>query len=77
MDAWQTSVENRLGSLDARLGGIEARVGGVETNTATLTERVSHLPTSTKLYATAVAIIIALSAVITFAEKLQALVRGH
>lgn len=73
MDPWQTGVENRLNSLDTRVGKIEDRLGGVERSLATLTERVDHLPTSTKLYATAVGIVLALTAAITFGEKLQSL----
>lgn len=73
MDPWQSSVETRLGSLERKLERVDERLGGVETNVATLMERVAHLPSSTKLYTTAVAIVIALTAAITFSEKLHGL----
>ena len=74
MDPWQSSVETRLGSLERRLERVDDRLGTVETALATLTERVSHLPTTTKLYAAAGTIVVALTAVITFGQKLQALI---
>jgi hypothetical protein len=66
MDPWQTSVEGRLGKLEERLGKVEQSL-------ATLTERVARLPTNTKLYSTAVAIVGAITLAITFGEMLQSL----
>jgi hypothetical protein len=74
MDPWQSSVETRLGTLERRLERVDDRLGKVETLLATLTERVSHLPTSAKLYTAAGAIVVSLTAAITFGQKLQALI---
>lgn len=74
MDPWQTSVENRLTGLETRISRIETNTGTISADLATLTERVSHLPRKGALYTTAVAIVVAIGAFITFGQKLQSLV---
>ena len=76
MDPWETSVENRLGSLDTRLGRIEERIGGVETTTATLTERVSHLPTKGWGVTALLLLFAAVTGVVTFQDNIHKLVSG-
>ena len=76
MDPWQTSVENRLGSLEGRLGRVEDRLGGVETNTATLTERVSHLPTKGWGVTALLMLFAAVAGVVTFQDNIHHLITG-
>lgn len=71
MDAWQQTVETRLVSLDGRIAKVEDRLGAVETSLATLTERVSHLPTKGWMAASAVGIVGAVTTAIGYAEKIQ------
>lgn len=77
MDPWQTSVENRLGSLETRLGGIDAKLATACEEVGILKERVSHLPTKTFAVSTAIGIVAACGALITFGEKLQELVADN
>jgi hypothetical protein len=44
MDAWQTSVESRLNSLDSRLTSIESGIGDLKAKLATVETDVKHLP---------------------------------
>lgn len=45
MGPWETSVENRLDSLDRRLMTIDGNITQIATDTAILKTEVSHLPT--------------------------------
>ena len=75
MDQRLDRLEARFDKLDDRFVTFSDRVGGVEREVAVLAERVSHLPGKGYIVSTALLIIAAVTAVITFGEKLQQLVR--
>src|SRR5688500_17060126 len=73
MDAWQTSVEKRLDSLDRRAATIEADVGKIKTDVATLIANVSHLPSKGFVVTatlTGLTVLSLLTALITNMDKL-------
>lgn len=45
MDHWQTSVNDRLASLDRKTEEMSKDLTGIKVEIATLSERVAHLPT--------------------------------
>lgn len=49
MDAWQTSVEKRLGGLEDRLGRIEPDMAAVKTGVAVINTNLGHMPTKVEL----------------------------
>ena len=74
MDNRIARLEGQFDRLSEKMDRQGDRLGGVEKEMATLTERVAHLPSKGFIWTVALAIIAAISAVITFAEKLQGLV---
>lgn len=67
-------LEQRVTRLEGRIDDVIDRLGKVETAVAVVSEKVSHLPTKGFVVSGAIGTIAALTAVITFGEKLQALV---
>lgn len=74
MDAWQTSVETRLTALDNRLGRVDDRLGKVESALATITERVSHLPTKGWAVTSLLLMLAAIAGLVTFQGNIQKMV---
>lgn len=76
MDPWQQSVETRLGSLDGRLGKIDDRLGKIEQTMATLTERVTHLPTKGWGVTALLLLLAAITGLLTFQDNLKNFASG-
>lgn len=72
MDGWQTSVESRLGSINADVRELRTGVGTLNTSVATLTERVAHLPSKGYMAAWLIAATTLITAVVTFQSTIQA-----
>lgn len=66
----------RLDSVDGHITSIDGRLRTVETGLATLTERVSHLPSKGFIVKAALGIVGALTTAIALQDKIQALI-GH
>lgn len=73
MDAWQTSVEKRLDSLDGRVGRMDDRLGKVEVSLATLVERVAHLPGKGFVVTSAVSTVMAITGLLVLLQKVGVL----
>lgn len=50
---------------------MQSDISAIKTNYGTLQERVAHLPTKTHMATTAVSIVIALTAIFIFADKIK------
>lgn len=73
-DGTSDGMEARVNRLEGRLDKMTDKIGAVEVNLATLTERVSHLPSKGFIVSSALATITLLTAVMIFADKLRALI---
>ncbi len=73
MDARLVKLETNMDHVKTDMSDVKTRLRSVEMSLATLTERVSHLPSKGFIFTTAVGIVAALSAALLFAEKLRAL----
>lgn len=75
MDGWQTSVENRLSQIAVDLRGVNTQVGTLNTSSATMLERVSHLPTKSFIVTTVIAGLTLVGLLITFQSQIQAFLK--
>lgn len=71
MGPWETSVENRLDSLDRRLGSIGGDVGQIKTDTAVLRSDMRHLPTKGYIITAVVTLLALFAALTAYADTIQ------
>ncbi|MDR7101492.1 hypothetical protein [Croceicoccus sp. BE223] len=67
-------MESRVNRLEDRLDKLIDRVGSVEVSVATLSERVSHLPSKTYIDTRLAGMLAVIAALIAFGDKIQAFV---
>lgn len=75
MDGWQTSVEARLGEIKTDIRDMRAGIGSLNANTATLTERIAHLPSKGFVVTTTLIVLTAVTALIAFQGQIQAFLK--
>jgi len=68
-------METRVARLENQVDRLSDRVGEVAERLATLNERVGHLPSKSYIDTRLLALLALIAALITFGEKLQALIR--
>ena len=71
MDAWQTSVENRLGTLDNRLGRIEDRTNTISSDLAGLRAKVDTLPSKGFIVGIVLSSLTVIAAVVAFIDNIH------
>jgi hypothetical protein len=72
MDGWQTSVEARLNEIKTDLRDVRTSVGTLNVSSATLTERIAHLPSKGFIITVTTAVLALLTAAIAFQSQIQA-----
>lgn len=68
-------MERRLALVEDAVKELRRDVGDIKVDMATLKERVAHLPGKGFIVSVSLTILVILAAFITFADKIQALVR--
>ncbi|MDR7102965.1 hypothetical protein [Croceicoccus sp. BE223] len=66
-------MEARVNRLEERLDRLIDRTGSVEVNLATMSERISHLPSKTYIDTRLAGMLAAIAALIAFGDKIQSL----
>lgn len=74
MDAWQTSVEKRLDSLDRHASSIETGVGDMRERLVRVETKVEHLPSKGYIDARLLVMLAVIAALIAFGDQLRALI---
>ena len=65
-------VDDRVSRLEGRVDKVIDELGGVKVNIATLTERVSHLPSKGFIVTTTTAALALVAAIAVFADNIKA-----
>lgn len=71
MEAWQTSVEGRLDSLDRRVGNIESGVNDMRERLVRVETKIEHLPSKDFVVKVMVATVTIMSAVVGLLTNLD------
>ncbi|MFN3819928.1 hypothetical protein [Blastomonas sp.] len=69
-------MEERVSRLEGRIDKIVDELGDVKVNIATLSERVSHLPSKGYINTTIIGSLAAVAALVGFADQIRAFIAG-
>lgn len=69
-------MEERVTRLEGRIDKVVDELGDVKVNIATLSERVSHLPSKGYINTTIIGALAAVAALVGFADQIRAFISG-